>query len=247
MLLCQPKSTRTYTLCPYTRLFRSPDRIGKDIESPRLHQHRGVTNPDGLHLSGLHVHLRLRWLHCHIFGPFRPLVRAQEPAGKHTSPAAALGHGTVLAAIRVEKALSIIVGTERPFVVDAIEERRHQNSGKAERHHGEEQECACNLEESTNYAQHSISAFRYGSAIAICGYTARAMALTHARSAGIGAIMLYALLRPLLFRLDGETAHRLTVKAMTLLPSGKPDAEDAALASTVAGLRFPNPVGDRKS
>src|SRR3546814_3609731 len=84
--------------------------------------------------------------------------------------------------------------TERPFVVDAIEERRHQNSGKAERHHGEEQECACNLEESPNYAQHSISAFRYGSAIAICGYTARAMALTHARSAGIGALMLYALL-----------------------------------------------------
>src|SRR3546814_9581462 len=37
-----------------------PDRIGKDIESTRLHQHRGVTNPDGLHLSGLHVHLRLR-------------------------------------------------------------------------------------------------------------------------------------------------------------------------------------------
>src|SRR3546814_17364508 len=97
-----------------------------------------------------------------------------------------LGHGKVLAAIRVEKALSIIVGTERPFVVDAIEERRHQNSGKAERHHGEEQECACNLEESTNYAQHSISAFRYGSAIAICGYTAIAMALTHARLAGIG-------------------------------------------------------------
>src|SRR3546814_17285133 len=68
------------------------------------------------------------------------------------------------------------------------------------------------------------------------------MALTHARSAGIGAIMLYAFLRPMLFRLDGETAHRLTVKAMTLLPSGKPDAEDAALASTVAGRRFPNPV-----
>src|SRR3546814_6181946 len=100
-----------------------PDRIGKDIESTRLHQHRGVTNPDGLHLSGLHVHLRLRWLHCHIFGPFRPLVRAQEPAGKHTSPAAALGHGKVLAAIRVEKALSIIMGTERPFVVDRSEEQ----------------------------------------------------------------------------------------------------------------------------
>src|SRR3546814_10221641 len=69
------------------------------------------------------------------------------------------------------------------------------------------------------------------------------MALNKARSAGIGAIMLYALLRPLLFRLDGETAQRLTVKAMKLLPSGKQDAEDEALASTVAGLRFPNPVG----
>src|SRR3546814_5777935 len=55
-----------------------PDRIGKDIESTRLHQHRGVTNPDGLHLSGLHVHLRLRGLHCHIFGPLR---RSEE----HTS------------------------------------------------------------------------------------------------------------------------------------------------------------------
>src|SRR3546814_17365957 len=114
---------------------------------------------------------------------------------------------------------------------------------KAERHHGEEQECACNLEESTNYAQHSISAFRYGSAIAICRYTARAMALTHARSAGIGAIMLYAFLRPMLFRLDGEPAHRLTVKAMTMLPSGTPDAEDADLASQVGGRTFPPPAG----
>lgn len=55
--------------------------------------------------------------------------------------------------------------------------------------------------------------------------------------------MIYPLLRPLLFRLDGESAHRLTVRALTFLPEGKPPAEDPMLASTVAGLRFPNPVG----
>ncbi|MCF8708126.1 quinone-dependent dihydroorotate dehydrogenase [Rhizorhapis sp. SPR117] len=55
--------------------------------------------------------------------------------------------------------------------------------------------------------------------------------------------MFYPLLRPLLFRLDGETAHRLTVKALALMPAGKPSADDPVLASTVAGLRFPNPVG----
>lgn len=55
--------------------------------------------------------------------------------------------------------------------------------------------------------------------------------------------MFYPLLRPLLFRLDGETAHRLTVRALTLLPAGRAPVEDPVLASTVAGLRFPNPVG----
>ncbi|HKX35792.1 MAG TPA: quinone-dependent dihydroorotate dehydrogenase [Rhizorhapis sp.] len=55
--------------------------------------------------------------------------------------------------------------------------------------------------------------------------------------------MLYSLARPLLFRLDAEAAHRLTVRALTFLPAGRPPAEDPMLASTVAGLRFPNPVG----
>lgn len=55
--------------------------------------------------------------------------------------------------------------------------------------------------------------------------------------------MIYPLLRPLLFRLDGESAHRLTVRALTFLPAGAPPVEDPVLASTVAGLRFPNPVG----
>lgn len=55
--------------------------------------------------------------------------------------------------------------------------------------------------------------------------------------------MLYPLARPLLFRLDGEAAHRLIVRALSLMPDRRPAIEDPMLASTVAGLRFPNPVG----
>jgi dihydroorotate dehydrogenase len=53
----------------------------------------------------------------------------------------------------------------------------------------------------------------------------------------------YALARPLLFALDPETAHRLTIKAlkMGILPAA--GAEDPVLATTLAGLRLPNPVG----
>lgn len=63
---------------------------------------------------------------------------------------------------------------------------------------------------------------------------------------------MYALLRPLLFRLDAETAHHLTLRAAAALqavpgaarlagplaPSGGP-----ALRQTLWGLSFPNPVG----
>lgn len=55
--------------------------------------------------------------------------------------------------------------------------------------------------------------------------------------------MPYSIFRSLLFRLDGEDAHRLTVQALTFLPSGAPPVEDAMLSSSVAGLVFPNPVG----
>jgi dihydroorotate dehydrogenase len=59
--------------------------------------------------------------------------------------------------------------------------------------------------------------------------------------------MLYDLLRPLLFRLDPETAHGLSLTALQALsrlgplnPLGRP----AAVGSkTVMGLDFPNPVG----
>jgi dihydroorotate dehydrogenase len=47
----------------------------------------------------------------------------------------------------------------------------------------------------------------------------------------------------LLFRVDAERAHRLTVRALKLKPAGKPPAADPALAIRVAGIDFPNPVG----
>lgn len=54
---------------------------------------------------------------------------------------------------------------------------------------------------------------------------------------------LYPLLRPLAFALDAERAHRATIAALKLLPSGKPSAPDPMLAIRIAGLDFPNPVG----
>jgi len=54
---------------------------------------------------------------------------------------------------------------------------------------------------------------------------------------------LYPLLRPLAFALDAERAHRLTIAALKLLPSGVPPEPDPVLAIRVAGLDFPNPVG----
>src|SRR5688572_9115453 len=54
--------------------------------------------------------------------------------------------------------------------------------------------------------------------------------------------MSYALLRPALFLLDAERAHRLAVKTLPLLSDGHPPAP-GPLATKVAGLAFPNPLG----
>jgi dihydroorotate dehydrogenase len=54
---------------------------------------------------------------------------------------------------------------------------------------------------------------------------------------------LYPLLRPFAFALDAEAAHRATIRALRLLPAGRPAAPDPVLAVSVAGLDFPNPVG----
>ncbi|MCK9540882.1 MAG: quinone-dependent dihydroorotate dehydrogenase [Novosphingobium sp.] len=52
----------------------------------------------------------------------------------------------------------------------------------------------------------------------------------------------YSLLRPALFCLDAERAHGLALAALRLLPSGAAPAA-GPLATTVAGIAFPNPVG----
>ena len=54
---------------------------------------------------------------------------------------------------------------------------------------------------------------------------------------------LYPLFRPIAFALDAERAHRLTIRALGLLPPGRPADPDSVLSVRVAGLDFPNPVG----
>ena len=54
---------------------------------------------------------------------------------------------------------------------------------------------------------------------------------------------LYRLLRPFAFALDAETAHRATIAALSLSPRLPLPSFDPVLASEVAGLRFPSPVG----
>ena len=53
----------------------------------------------------------------------------------------------------------------------------------------------------------------------------------------------YAAIRPLLFTLDAERAHRATIRALRLKPGSTTTTSDPRLASRVAGLDFPNPVG----
>lgn len=54
---------------------------------------------------------------------------------------------------------------------------------------------------------------------------------------------LYSLARPIFFSLDAERAHKLSIAALKALPTRKPPAFDPVLASEVAGLSFPSPVG----
>jgi len=56
-------------------------------------------------------------------------------------------------------------------------------------------------------------------------------------------LMVYELIRPVLFCLDAERAHGLAIAALKLLPAGKAEQPGGKLAVRVAGLDFPNPVG----
>ena len=55
--------------------------------------------------------------------------------------------------------------------------------------------------------------------------------------------LLTALARPVLDRLDPETAHAATLMALRAAPLPRPAADDARLAVEAFGLRFPNPLG----
>ena len=54
---------------------------------------------------------------------------------------------------------------------------------------------------------------------------------------------LYPLLRPLIFRLDAERAHRATIRALKLLPRRPPKPFPPQLRVKLAGLSFASPVG----
>ena len=54
---------------------------------------------------------------------------------------------------------------------------------------------------------------------------------------------IYSLLRPLLFNLDAETAHRATIRALKLAPKRKPPRFPDSLRTTVAGVEFASPIG----
>jgi len=51
-----------------------------------------------------------------------------------------------------------------------------------------------------------------------------------------------ALFRPLLFRLDPETSHRLALRALPLLPR-RPPGRSTRLETDLAGFTLPNPIG----
>jgi len=54
--------------------------------------------------------------------------------------------------------------------------------------------------------------------------------------------MIYRLVRPALFRFDPERTHRAAIAALKAIPKGPP-RPGGRLASEIAGLAFPNPVG----
>jgi dihydroorotate dehydrogenase len=56
-------------------------------------------------------------------------------------------------------------------------------------------------------------------------------------------MLAYALARPLLFALDPETAHGLTIRALKLGLLPPAPADDPILATRLAGLTLPNPIG----
>jgi dihydroorotate dehydrogenase len=55
-------------------------------------------------------------------------------------------------------------------------------------------------------------------------------------------VALYSLFRPLLFSIEEEAAHRVTIASLKLMPRGRTEPHPR-LRIRVAGLDFPNPIG----
>ena len=53
----------------------------------------------------------------------------------------------------------------------------------------------------------------------------------------------YPLVRPLAFLADAERAHRLTIRALKMVPPRRPPDFPASLRTTIAGLEFPTAIG----
>ena len=54
---------------------------------------------------------------------------------------------------------------------------------------------------------------------------------------------LYQTIRPLVFRLGAEPAHRATIAALKLMPRRRTQTFPGSLTTSIAGLGFPSPVG----
>jgi dihydroorotate dehydrogenase len=54
---------------------------------------------------------------------------------------------------------------------------------------------------------------------------------------------MFRAIRPLLFKLDPETAHGLTLNALSALPASRGPGHDPRLETRFAGLAFPSPIG----
>jgi dihydroorotate dehydrogenase len=65
----------------------------------------------------------------------------------------------------------------------------------------------------------------------------------NALQGGTDNVSLYRIIRPLAFALDAETAHRMTIAALKMVPARRPPDFPASLRTRVAGLDFPTPVG----
>ena len=55
--------------------------------------------------------------------------------------------------------------------------------------------------------------------------------------------MLFDLIKPAIFTLDPERAHRLSIAGLSKFPLRAPRSADPALECEIANIRFPNPVG----